>query len=137
MRYILHAIFFLILFISCQDPNALPSGKLTSATWYCDNDLSDLYAASNIKVVVRLKFTGDKGEGVVEAFEGGLGASSLKSCVTSGTYRLLNDRKSLQITGLYNSSCPWMGKLNATYNFSVTDKYYNFNTENIRIFRSK
>ncbi len=120
-----------IIFLSaCEDPNALPSGKLTGGIWMCNSQLSESYQANNITVNVSLKFTGDKGNGNVEVYEGN-GLS--KSCVCNGSYSLGSDRKSLEISGLYNDNCLWMNKLNGNYVYSKDDRMLCFNNGSIKI----
>jgi len=134
-KFILSSLIF--IFCSCQDPNSLPSGELTGSTWYCDDPISDLYISNNIQVVIRLKFTGDKGQGTVEAFEGELGASSAKACVCNGNYILADGRKTLEISGLNNPNCPWMNKLNGSYTYSSNEKRYYFTKGTIKISHQK
>ena len=121
-------------FISCVDPNSLPSGKLTSGIWYCDSQLSDLYAANNISVTTRLKFSGEGGKGSVEIYEG---SGLSKSCITNGQYNLVDGRKSLIISGISNSNCPWMNKLNGSYFLIITERQIIFQKDQLTISTSK
>ena len=129
-KYILTFIIAIFGLTSCEDPNALPSGKLTGGIWMCNSQLSESYAANNITVNVSLKFTGEKGKGEVEVYEG---SGLSKSCVCNGLYSLGSDRKSLQISGLYNDNCPWMNKLNGSYIYSKDDRMLYFSNGSIKI----
>lgn len=122
-------LFVLIALSSCEDPNSFPSSKLTRGIWMCNSQLSQLYASNNIKVTVSLKFTGKKGEGSVEVYEG---SGRTKSCVCNGSYSLGSDRKSLQISGLNNDNCPWMNKLNGSYVYSKNDRMLYFSNGSIK-----
>ena len=43
------------------------------------------------------------------------------------------DRKSLEISGLYNDNCLWMNKLNGNYVYSKDDRMLCFNNGSIKI----
>jgi len=118
MKRFLTTVFFISIFLaSCQDPNALPSGKLTGSQWASNAQLSELYASHNVQVTLNFRFIGKSGHGIVEVWEGDIGSSS-KSCTTEGEYKLSDDRKSLELSGIYNSNCPHLEALNGTYLFS-------------------
>ena len=114
-----------VFFTACENPKALPNGKLRNSKWFCLSELNDTY-----KATVRLEFNGENNTGNVEAYED---MDVLPSCVCNGNYKLNEDRKTLTISGISNENCPWMARLNGTYTFSKDDKMLRFNNGDIII----
>lgn len=123
--YFIAIFLFVLVFTSCQDLIALPNGKLTSEKWACLNNLQNQYNA-----LVYLKFTDENGIGSIEAWEE---ENVLPSCLCNGNYKLSEDRKTLIISGIYNSNCPWMEKLNGNYTFTNVGKMLKFQNGSITI----
>lgn len=127
-RWIVTGVFALAIIANAN--KNLNGNDIYSGTW------SSLYAEGNLHSNYSHSITIElKSDGSLTTYENDTSGSNINSCESEGYYTVSNDK--LIVSGVNNSNCPWMSKVNGTYYRNDNSKYYVLKNNNLKVLKNK
>ena len=109
---------------SCND------GNIYTGTWsslYGEGNLHNSYSHS---IFIELNPNGS-----LKVYERDTSGSGINSCASQGSYSISNNE--ITVSGVTNSNCPWMSKVNGTYYSSENSEYYILKNNYLKVLKEK